>query len=81
MATHSSTLAWRILWRGAWWATVYRVAESQTLLKKLSMLHVASLGDQLQPGGILQPLQLHESSPLNRDPNIYPHWFCFSGES
>ena len=31
MATHSSILAWRILMdRGAWWATVHRVAKSQT---------------------------------------------------
>ena len=29
MATHSSILAWRILTdRGAWWATVHRVAKS-----------------------------------------------------
>ena len=27
MATHSRTLAWRIPWRGAWWATVHGVAE------------------------------------------------------
>ena len=30
MATHSSILAWRIpMDRGAWWATVRRVAKSQ----------------------------------------------------
>ena len=29
MATHSSILAWRISWtKGAWWATVHSVAES-----------------------------------------------------
>ena len=34
MATHSSILAWRIpMHRGAWWATVHRVAKSQTRLK------------------------------------------------
>ena len=33
MATHSSILAWRIpMDRGAWWATVLRVAKSQTRL-------------------------------------------------
>ena len=31
MATHSSILTWRIpMDRGAWWATVQRVAQSQT---------------------------------------------------
>ena len=34
---HSSILAWRIpMDRGAWWATVHRVAKSQTWLKQLS---------------------------------------------
>ena len=32
MATHSSMLAWRIPYRGAWWAIVHRVAKSQTQL-------------------------------------------------
>ena len=37
MATHSSILAWRILMdRGAWWATVLRVAKSWTWWKWLS---------------------------------------------
>ena len=36
MATHSSILAWRIpMDRGAWWATVHGVTESDTL-KRLS---------------------------------------------
>ena len=30
MATHSSILAWRISWTGAWWATVHRVTKSRT---------------------------------------------------
>ena len=33
MATHSSTLAWRIpMDRGAWWAAVHGVPESRTQL-------------------------------------------------
>ena len=35
MTTHSSILAWKIPWtRGAWWATVHRVAENQTWLNE-----------------------------------------------
>ena len=30
MRTHSSILAWRIPWIGAWWATVQGVLKSQT---------------------------------------------------
>ena len=38
MATHSSILAWKILWnRGAWWATVHGVTKNRTQLKRLSM--------------------------------------------
>ena len=41
MATHSSTLAWRIpMERGAWWATVNGFAKSRTRLKRLSMQSV-----------------------------------------
>ena len=36
MATHSSVLAWRIPGTGAWWAAVCGVAQSWTLLKRLS---------------------------------------------
>ena len=37
MTTHSSTLAWRIpMDSGTWWATVHRVAMSQTWLKRRS---------------------------------------------
>ena len=33
MATHSSTVAWRVPGMGAWWAAVYGVTQSQTRLK------------------------------------------------
>ena len=32
MAPHSSTLAWRLPWRGAWRAAVHGVAKSRTRL-------------------------------------------------
>ena len=32
MATHSSTVAWRIPGTGAWWAAIYGVAQSRTQL-------------------------------------------------
>ena len=36
MATHSSILAWRILWLEEPWVTDHRVAKSQTRLKQLT---------------------------------------------
>ena len=36
-ATHSSILAWRIPWTGAWWTIVHRVAKGRIQLKRLSM--------------------------------------------
>ena len=45
LATYSSILAWRIPTdRGAWWATVHRVAKSRTRLKQLSTcIHVEKM--------------------------------------
>ena len=49
MVTQSSLLAWRIpMDRGAWWATVYRTAKSQTRLKQLGPLQL--LGSIPGPG-------------------------------
>ena len=39
MATHSSILAWRISWTGAWQATIRKVAKSRTPLKQSKHLH------------------------------------------
>ena len=42
MATHSSTLAWRIhMDRGASWATVHGVAKSRTRLTNKATIYVA----------------------------------------
>ena len=43
MTTHSSILAWRIPWTGAWQATVHRVTKSQTQLKRLSTAQHSTL--------------------------------------
>ena len=40
MATHSSTLAWRIPWTDSWWATVHGVIKSQTRLSDFTSLHI-----------------------------------------
>ena len=39
MATHSSTLAWKIPWtEDPWWATVHGIAKSQTRLSDFTSL-------------------------------------------
>ena len=44
MATHSSILAWRILMdRGAWWATVHRITESDTTERLSTAQHIEKL--------------------------------------
>ena len=49
MATHSSILAWRIpMHRGAWWATVHRVAKSQTRLKRLTRIHILTRMEKIK---------------------------------
>ena len=54
VATHSSILAWRIpMDRGAWPATVHRVAKSQTRLKWLSTQHTSAWNFSIKrPRGI-----------------------------
>ena len=39
MATHSSTLAWKSMDRGAWWAAVHGVARSRTRLSDFTFTH------------------------------------------
>ena len=56
MATHSGSRAWRIPWReGAWWATVHRVAKSQTRLSDFTFTFernaVSISGSERCPGG------------------------------
>ena len=64
MATHSSILAWRIpMDRGAWWATVHGVAQSQILLKRLSTcLRDNSLSFQKDMPGMLTTQEVEISS-------------------
>ena len=58
-ATHSCILAWRIPWRGTWRATVHRVAQSWTPLKRLSM-YTGKVSQPLAPS----PLSfLHHNAP------------------
>ena len=53
MTAHSSILAWRIpMNRGAWQATVHRVAKSQTRLKRLSRHALWRSGFSLQSTGL-----------------------------
>ena len=53
MATHSSTLAWRIpMDRGTWWATVHGFTKSQTRLKRLSTQVHVEVVNSVGSGGI-----------------------------
>ena len=36
MATHSSFLAWRILWTGAWWPIVHGVGKESDMTEQLT---------------------------------------------
>ena len=48
MATHSSILAWGILMdRGAWWATVHRVAQELDLTEVTTQQQQQHIGDLL----------------------------------
>ena len=51
VAVHSNTLQYsclkNLLDRGAWWATVYRVTKSQTLLKRFNM-HVCLINMKIK---------------------------------
>ena len=48
MAIHSSILAWRIpMDRGAWWATVHRVAKSRTRLSDFTQIHTIGGNDNI----------------------------------
>ena len=60
MAAHSSILAWRIpMDRGAWWATIHRVAKSHTRLKQFSTQHALALLQEIFPTQGLNPGLLH----------------------
>ena len=49
MATHSSSLVWRIPWtEGAWWAAVHGVAKSGTRLSDFTVtFHFAALEKEM----------------------------------
>ena len=69
MAPHSSTLAWKIPWTGAWWAAVHGVAKSRAPLSDFPFtFHVHALEKEMathssvlawripgmgEPGGLL----------------------------
>ena len=57
MAPHSSTLAWKIMDGGAWWAAVHGVARSQTRLSDFTFLfHSSCIGEgKWQPTPVFLP--------------------------
>ena len=66
MATHSSVLAWRNPRDGgAWWAAIYRVAQSRTELKRLSS---SSSTSEPLPVHILKPNQVYRNKSSLQTP-------------
>ena len=65
MATHSSTVAWKIPWiGGAWWATVHGVAKSRTQLSDFTFfLFIVPFGEG--KGNLLQRSCLE--NPMDRE--------------
>ena len=62
MTTHSSILAWRIpMDRGAWWATVHRVAESGRTERLGTQVTLELMDGPAR--GVSGVLSLHPSSP------------------
>ena len=71
MATHSSILAWRVpMDRGAWRATVHRVTQSWTGLKRRGM-HTTFLLKCFR----CLPAALEEDAHQDRMPQGFPWWF------
>ena len=66
MATHSSTLAWKIPWTGgAWWAAVNGAARSQTRLStSLSLFTFLHWRRQWQPTPVFLPGESHGRGSL-----------------
>ena len=66
MATQSSILAWRIPWRGAWWAIIHGVAKSQTQLSDY-LAHKHNLKELIRTNPLLpQPSEIETIIPLYR---------------
>ena len=85
MATHSSTLAWRIPTdRGTWWGTIHGVAKSQIWLKRLSTYTWAKLNATwIAHSYYWQSYGMSLGRKLSLKLNVTAHhsvsWSCFSG--
>ena len=72
MATHSRSLAWRILMdRGTWWATVHGVAKSKTQLSTQVVWHIWQVAYVIPNDGqrtcasVTAPLNVETESSLS----------------
>ena len=67
MATHSSTLAWRIpMHRGAWQATGHGVAKSQTWLSTAQCIKMVRFHSEIKSPSSLLPETLDHPATLGR---------------
>ena len=72
MATHSSVLAWRIPWTGAWRATVPAITKTQIRLKRLPL---SFLPDVETPFVCLLAVSMHSFRQC-----VFRSFDCFSVE-
>ena len=75
MATHSSTLAWKIpMDGGAWWAAVHRVAKSQTRLSDFTFtFHFHTLDKEMATHSSVLALRIPGTGEPGGRPSMGSH--------
>ena len=74
MAPHSSTLAWKISWRGAWQAAVHEVAKSRTQLSNFTFtFHFHALENEMATHSSILAWRIPEKGQPGGLPSMGSH--------